>query len=59
MALFLDGGKVKLFLDGVAYRLLLCSKATDTPNIKLLSSDGYILKEANGVYLIPRATTLS
>lgn len=51
MALYLGSNKVKLNLDGVAYCLNLFSTAPITNGVLLLSSEGYILKDFNKVYL--------
>lgn len=48
MALYLgSSGKRKIILNGVVYRLNLF-------NVRLLSSDNYILTDSNGTYLIPQ-----
>lgn len=49
MALYLGNQKVKLNLNGIAYKLNMFSEAS----ILLLSSDDYILQDINGIYLIP------
>ena len=51
MALYLNNEKVKINLDGLTYYLNLFSKTPITNGVRLLSSDGYILKDANGLYL--------
>ena len=52
MALYLgSSGKQKIILDGVVYRLNFFTTTTITNGIRLLSSDNYILKDANGLYL--------
>lgn len=54
MALYLgSNGKRKVILDGVVYRLNTSITATVVDNM-LLSSDNYILKDSNGIYLIPK-----
>lgn len=51
MALYLGENKVKINLNDVAYCLNLFSTIPITNGIRLLSSEGYILKDSNGVYL--------
>lgn len=49
MALYLGNIKQKIILDGEAYNLIIPS--FQTKNIKLLSSDNFILQDSNGIYL--------
>ena len=51
MALFLGNDKVKINLNNVVYCLNLFSEELILNGIMLLSSDNYILKDSNGVYL--------
>jgi hypothetical protein len=51
MALYLGSEKVKLNLDGARYFLNLSLKAPITNGIRLLSSEGIILKDSDGLYL--------
>lgn len=52
MALYLGSSdKQKIVLDGNAYYLNLFSKILITNGEILLSSDDYILKSSNGLYL--------
>lgn len=52
MALFLGSSeKVKITLNNTAYYLNLFSETPITNGIRLLSADGYILKDSNGLYL--------
>lgn len=53
MALYLDGEKLKVNLDGKIYRFNLLPDTYEPviSGIKLLSSEGYILKDINGTYL--------
>lgn len=51
MALYLGKDKVKLNLDGIVYCLNLYSVMLVLNGIKLLSSDDYILRDSNGLYL--------
>ena len=51
MALYLGSEKVKINLNGVVYNLNLFSTTPILNGVLLLSSEGYILKDANGIYL--------
>lgn len=51
MALYLGNNKVKINLNGVVYCLNLFSENPITNGIRLLSYDGYRLKDSNGLYL--------
>ena len=52
MALYLGSSeKLKINLDGVTYYLNLFSETPITNGIRLLSSEGYILKDSNGLYV--------
>ena len=52
MALYLGTSeKLKINLDSVVYYLNLFSEAPITNGVRLLSSDNYILKDSNGLYL--------
>lgn len=51
MALYLGSEMVKINLNGAAYYLNLFSENPITNGIRLLSSDGYILKDSNGLYI--------
>ena len=51
MALYLGGNKVKINLNGVRYCLNLYSSTPITNGAILLSSDSYMLKDFNGLYL--------
>lgn len=51
MALYLGTDKVKINLDGIVYNLNLYSATPITNGVMLLSSDNYILKDSNGLYL--------
>lgn len=46
MTIYLGSQKVILNMGGLAYRLFL--------GIRLLSSDGYVLMDSNGVCLLPK-----
>lgn len=51
MALYLGSDKIKINLDSVAYYLNIFSKTPITNGVRLLSSENYILKDLNGLYL--------
>ena len=52
MALYLgNSNKLKLVLNGELFKFNLYSETPITNGIRLLSSDGYILRDINGVYL--------
>lgn len=52
MALYLDNGKkLKIYLNGIKYCLNIFSTHPITNGIRLISSDGYILKDSNNLYL--------
>ena len=52
MALYLGSSdKQKIILDGKTYYLNLFSKIIITNNDILLSSDNYIIKDLNGLFL--------
>lgn len=52
MALYLgDSGKQKIHLNNVTYYLNLFSNIPIINGVGLLSSEGYMLKDSNGLYL--------
>lgn len=52
MALYLGSSdKLKININNVAYYLNLFSNIPITNGIRLLSSEGYMLKDSNGLYL--------
>jgi hypothetical protein len=52
MPLYLgNSGKLKVILDGVSYYLNMSFELPPDNKIRLLSSDGYVLQDVNGVYL--------
>jgi hypothetical protein len=51
MALYLGSNKLKINLNGVVYCLNLLSETSVVNGIRLLSSDGYILKDYSNTYL--------
>lgn len=55
MALYVGGSeKLKINLNSVVYYLNLFTTVPITNRVQLLSSDDYILKDSNGLYLIPK-----
>lgn len=58
MALYLGGNKIKINLDGATYCLNLITTTLGKSNIELLSSDNFILKDSNDLYLIPCNTEM-
>ena len=51
MAMYLGSEKRQIILNGVMYSL---AGAVISKSARLLSLDGYILKDKNGLYLIPK-----
>lgn len=52
MGLYLgDNKKLQLILDGVRYDLKIPTKTISGNYSRLLSSDNYVLKDSNDVYL--------
>ena len=51
MALYLGGEKVKIALGSTPCRLQLIFAPPAITGILLMSSDGFALKDANGVYV--------
>lgn len=51
MALYLGSYKVKINIDGILYNLNFISPNLILNGIRLLSSEGYILRDCNGLYL--------
>lgn len=51
MALYLGSKKVKLNFDEATYCLNLLTSTIILNGIRLLTSEGYILKDSNGLYL--------
>ena len=53
--LYVGGRKYKINLDGKKHRLGAVSMQKPIESVvRLLSSDNYILKDSNGVYLVPK-----
>lgn len=59
MALYLGRNKQKIRLDGNTLRLTVFSKTPITNGIRLLSSEGYALKDSNNSYLTILSETLN
>lgn len=51
MAIYIGGQKYKLICDGDVCEMQTYSPIPITNNIRLLSSENYILKDMNNVYL--------
>lgn len=51
MALYLGEYKVKINLDGIVYYLNISPSTPIVNGVRLLSSENYILKDLNGLYL--------
>lgn len=51
MALYLGNDEVKICLDGILYKLNLHSTTPIINGVLLLSADGYILKDLNGLFI--------
>ena len=51
MALYLAGDKVKINLDNIKYCFKIISTTSILNGIKLLTKDGYIMKDANGLFI--------
>ena len=51
MALYLGGNKSKIISGNGVYSLNLFFATPIANSIKLLSAEGYILKDSNGLYL--------
>lgn len=51
MALYLGSNKIKINLDNVVYNLELYSSNLIINGVLLLSSEGYMLKDLNELYL--------
>lgn len=51
MAIYIGGTKCKLRINGVACNLNIPTSIPITNGIRLLSSDGFTLKDANNLYM--------
>ena len=59
MALHLGNSEeLKIYINGVRYKLNLYSKKLVTNGDILLSSDNFILRDANGLYLTVQSNNL-
>lgn len=57
MALYFNGSAKILNLNGKAYYVNLITAPLNLNDVVLLSSDGYILRDSNGLYIItPRVS---
>ena len=55
MALYLGRGqKVKIATSEGPYRVIYAYTKPSTNNTKLMSKDGYLLTDLNGLYLTPK-----
>ena len=54
MALYLGSEKVKVISDNIRYIINLYSSTPIATINALLSSDNYVLKDLNDLYLIPK-----
>lgn len=54
MALYLGSNEQRVNLDGIVYCANLFSVLPTIEDIVLLSSDDHILKDLNGLYLMPK-----
>ena len=52
MGLYLGTNKVKITMADGVYNMQLFSTTPIANGIRLLSSEGYVLQDVNGVYLI-------
>lgn len=51
MALAMGNDKVRIYLDGVLYRLNLYSATPIANGILLVTADDYIIKDVNGLFI--------
>jgi hypothetical protein len=52
MALYLGNSeKVKIYINNILYSIQLFSETPIFNGVRLLSSENYILKDSNGIYL--------
>lgn len=54
MSVYLGNQKVKVILNGTVYKINLNDIDFISNTVRLLSSDGYVLKDLNDVYLVPK-----
>ena len=51
MAIYVGGQKWKIMLNGIPYNMHIPSSTPITNGIRLLSSDDFILKDINNLYI--------
>lgn len=51
MGIYLGSNKLKIVLNNKTCTLKLLSKTHVTNGVRLLSSEGYVLKDSNGLYI--------
>ena len=51
MALYLGSDKVRININGIVYDLNLYSEVAILDGLKLLTSEGYVLKDINDLFL--------
>ena len=56
MNLYIGGSKVKIIINDKSFRLMtITTSSTPTINdVRLMSSDNYILQDSNGLYLFAK-----
>ena len=54
MATYVGDNKIKININGVIYKINLFSESVIPTIAKLLSYDGYILKDSNGLILMTK-----
>lgn len=54
MGLYLGSKKSKLSVDNIKLRVIVPEISYSSNGVKLLSSDNYMLKDSNGLYLIAK-----
>ena len=54
MALYSEGHKFKINLNGIRYKLNLYTEVPIINEIGLLSLDNYLLKDSTGICLLPK-----
>ena len=59
MAFYIGGQSYNIFINGIAYCLGIFSPSINESDIVLLSSDGYILADFDGIILLPQPSVTS
>lgn len=54
MTIYLNGERVKLKLGNISYKLVIGPTESNSSDNFIRSSDGYILRDINELYLIPK-----